>query len=268
MLRFGQEYKELFARIEDLLLSAENGSLAYTKFLTPAEALCVKKILPQKGIEKRACFLGGYTGAERVRLVILPSYLDGYDENAPELLAQYFPEEADSLVRAVKITGSGYKILSHRDYLGSILGLGVERDAVGDIVVHDTREAYAFVSDSIAALMLDSLEYVGSDKVKLCLASIDPSHVFEREFVRINDTVASSRFDCVVSSLTRLSRDKAKSLIDSGMCQHNYIEETRLDIKVAPEDIITVRGHGKFIIRELTDKTKKGRLRLIADKHV
>ena len=268
MVKHGQEYKELLARIEDCIEQAEKGMLSYTKFLSPAEGFCAKEILLFKGLMKRACFLGGYVDAERARLVVLPSYLDGIDKDAHSLFSEYFPDDADELVRVIKITGSGYKTLSHRDYLGAILGLGVERDALGDIVTLDDFTAYAFVSDAIARLMLDSLTFIGSDKVKLQEIRLDGDFKLERKLLRLTDTVASARFDCVVASLANVSREKAQSCIGGGLCLLNYFEETRCDATVRAGDIITVRGYGKFIVRELDEKTKKGRLRLIFDKYV
>ncbi len=264
----GQEYKELWARIEDYAAAADNGALSASVFLSPAEVFYAKEFLTANRLDKRALFFGGYVGAERERLIILPLYLDGYEKLPRELFFECFADEASQLVKVIKITGSGYRELSHRDYLGSILALGVERDALGDIVVLDTRTAYAFVSDSVAKLMLDSLMRVGNDKVKLESIELDDSFVYQREFQSINDTVASARFDCVVASLANLSRDKAQTIIQSGACLLCYAEETRCDRAVREGDIITLRGYGKFIIREITQQTKKGRLRLLADKYV
>ena len=267
MTNSNQEYKELLARIEDIIDASDTGSLSKTKFLSPAEAFYAKKILNEKGLMHRAFFYGGFADAERERLVILPSYLDGYDETSKNLLEEYFPAEAEELITAVKLSGSGYRELSHRDYLGSILGLGVERDAIGDIIVLDSHTAYAFVLDSIAKLILEGLERIGSDKVKAEKVNLGEDFTYRREFISISDTVASARLDCVVASLTNLSRDKAQKLVESGLCQFNYVEEDRCDRAVKSGDIITLRGYGKFIVRDISGQTKKGRLRLLADKY-
>lgn len=262
-----QEYRELTARIEDNISASEGGMLTATKFLSPAEGYYAEKFLASRGI-KRGILYGGFDGAERCRLIVLPAYLDGLDPSPAELLKEYFADESDGLVRAVKIVGSGYRELSHRDYLGSILALGVEREAVGDIVVSDSRTAYVFVIDSVAKLMISGLERIGNDKVKVEMVAIDENFTFKREFRSLSDTVASARFDCVVSSLANLSRDKAQNLIGSGVCLLNYAEEIKCDKTVRNGDIITLRGYGKFIIRDINTQTKKGRLRLLADKYV
>ncbi len=263
-----EEYKELLARIEDIARRADSGLLAATKFLSPAEVFYAKEILAAKGLEKRAFLFGGYDGAERERLIILPSYLDGYELTPRELLFECFPDEAAELVRVVKITGSGYVPLSHRDHLGAILGLGVERDAVGDIIVTDDRTALVFASDAIAKLMLEGLTKVASDKVKLEVVGLGAGFAYKREFQSVSDTVASERLDCVVAALANLSRERAQNLIESGSCLLCYAEEIRCDRSVKAGDIVTLRGYGKFIVREIDRKTKKGRLRLTADKYV
>ncbi len=268
MIKFQTEHKELLARICDLCDVADSGVLAMTQFLTPAEAFCAKEIINDRALAHRACLFGGYADAERARLVILPMYLDGCDGEPTERLFEYFPDEAASAVCALKITGSGYKSLTHRDYLGSILSLGIERDAVGDIITIDDRSAYAFAAESVAKLLLSSLERVGNDKVTVESIALDRNFSVAREYESIADTVASARLDCVVAALANLSRDRAQTLIESGACLLCYAEETRCDRAVSEGDIITVRGHGKFIIRKINEKTKKGRLRLIADKYV
>lgn len=268
MLNYGQEYAELLSRIEDNISAADAGSLAATKFLSPAEAFYAKQIICTLGMNGRSLFLGGYDDAERVRLVILPSYLDGLGEEPKDMLFEYFPEEAAALVRVIKIRGSGFVSLSHKDYMGSILGLGVERDALGDIIVIDEHTSYAFVLDSIAGLMLGSLERIGRDKVNLEMTELDEDFSYKRKFQSVSDTVASARLDCVVAALANLSREKAQSFIGNGLCLLNYAEELRCDRGVGEGDIITLRGYGKFIIREIHQQTKKGRLRLLADKYV
>lgn len=266
MINSNQEYKELFVRIEDNISASESGMLAASKFLSPAESFHAKKYLAAKGI-RGVVFFGGFRGAERERLIILPAYLDSFEGEPLDLLREYFGSDMDELVRAIKITGSGYRELSHRDYLGSILSLGVEREALGDVIVINTRQAYVFAMDSVARLMLESLDRIGNDKVKLEAVSLDADFTYKREFIRVTDTVASARLDCVAAALANVSREKAQGLIDSGLCSLNYCEQTRCDKGVGEGDIITLRGYGKFIIRSIDQQTKKGRLRLIADKY-
>ena len=247
---------------------SDSGVPAKTKFLSPAEVLYARNLLAHRKLMDRACFIGGYDGAERQRLVVLPSYLDGIEGDPADMFREYFPDDAKTVARIIKISGSGYVSLSHRDYLGSILGLGIQRDAIGDIVISDNFSAYTFADGKVADLLISDLVKVKTDKVKVSECSSDIGLSFKREFYSISDTVASARLDCVVASLANLSRDKAQMLIASGMCQMNYVEEARNDRGIDAGDVITLRGYGKFIIRELSDKTKKGRLRLIADKYV
>ena len=90
----------------------------------------------------------------------------------------------------------------------------------------------------------------------------------KREFQRISDTVASARFDCVVSSVCGLSREKAQGIIRIGDAELDYFTEDRPDRAVSEGSIISVRGYGKFVVVSLSEQTKKGRLRLLANKYI
>ena len=146
----------LEARIGDLLARAEQGTVACLPFLNPRDRKRAERILRSFGADGRAWFWGGYPDAERACLFLLPDYLllclpsgnvTGEDEAT---LCELLAEELSEAVCAVRITGSGYRTLSHRDYLGSILGLGLERDALGDIAVQNEHAAVIFCSARIA----------------------------------------------------------------------------------------------------------------------
>ena len=125
-----------------------------------------------------------------------------------------------------------------------------------------------FAEPSAASLLLCELDRVGSDKISIEHFSIDRDFSAPRSFENLTDTVASARFDCVVGALTRLSREKAQALIKSGMCQIDYVEQTRLDVEIKPPCKITVRGFGKFNVLRFDGETKRHRLRLVAQKYV
>ena len=90
----------------------------------------------------------------------------------------------------------------------------------------------------------------------------------KREFQSVSDTVASARFDCVVSALCGLSREKAQGIIRIGEAELDYFTEDRPDRTVGEGSIISVRGYGKFVVVSLSEQTKKGRLRLLANKYI
>ena len=262
------EYRELEARIEDYTRKSERGELQISSFLTPMQIFFAKEILKYKGMLHRAVFLGGYDGAERARLVLLPSFADALDGDTKEKLISLFFDDYSEAVICVKVQGSGFKSLMHKDYMGSILGMGIERDALGDITLIDDFSAYVFCTKSISELLFAELERIGADKVKLSRCQPDESFDGGRRYQKISDTVASERLDCVIAALCNLSRDKAQSAIKSGSCTLNYMPCEDCSESVAEGDVISLRGYGKFIIRSVNEPTKKGRLRLLADKYV
>lgn len=255
----------LSARLSDLSLEAERGYVTHTSFLTPAEVLFAKK---QR--LNNTFFFGGYNGAEREIAFFLPEYLyaltDGFSDT--EKVKELISDTLSDTIKTVCITGSGYKKLAHRDYLGALLNLGTERSAFGDVCVTEDSSAVVFATPHVASLVESSLERVGSDKVKVEIKDSEFTFSFERKLSSLFDTVASDRFDCVIASLCRKSRGDAKELILGGLAELNYSVCQKTDAAVSAGDIISVRGFGKFIIKNISIETKKGRLRLEAGKYI
>lgn len=260
--------KLLEARIDDGLRQSERGELVCGNFLTPAEKAYAEIVVRSKRSSDRVFFFGGYSEAERTRIFFLPSYLSDLDGGAEEKARIYCADDFSVAICALKIKGSGYRALSHRDYLGSILSLGIERREIGDIVVVDECESIVFCTDRIRDYLLTSLDKIATDKVKVELFDLPDDFKVEKNTVRINDTVASPRFDCVVGALLNLSREKAQNLINSGLCEVDHLPELRVDRQIEAGAIISVRGHGKFSVVSFDGETRRGRIRMSAEKYV
>ena len=263
-----EAHKLLASRASDYLRLADRGELVCGNFLTPEEAAYTETVFREERAAERVFFFGGFRDAERKRIFVLPDFLSDMDGGAEEKARDYFPDEFLASVKAIKIMGSGYRELSHRDYLGSVLSLGIERSSVGDIVVLDPYSAVIFCTDKIFDYLMSGTERIASDKVSLCEFVPDENFGARREFMPIRDTVASGRLDCVVGALANLSREKAQNLIRSGLCEVNYILEDRVDVTVKAPCTITLRGHGKYNVLVFDGETKRGRLRLVAQKYV
>lgn len=260
--------KLLASRASDYLRQADRGELVCGNFLTPQEAAYTLSVMREARAAERVFLFGGYAEAERKRIFVLPSFLSEFEGSGEERAKLYFPEEFSNAVKSIKITGSGFRNLTHRDYLGSILSLGIERPAVGDIVVLDDRSAVVFCTEKICTYLMSGIERIASDKVSVCEFVPDSDFAAKREYQPIRDTVASTRLDCVVGALTNLSREKAQTLIRSGLCELNYLPEQRVDVQVKTPCVITLRGYGKYNVLEFDGETKRGRLRLVAQKYV
>ena len=261
----------LEARLEDAILRSEKGIVSCLSFLTPRECRQAERALKQRGFWENAWFWGGYDGDERKSLFLLPEYLlvclsGTLEEASSEELAALLREQVEKEVLALRVVGSGFRNLSHRDYLGAILGLGLERDVLGDIAVQNSHEAVLFCTETIATFLTENPNKVGSDTVRCRRYVVDEKFTDDRAYQPIRDTVASPRLDCVVAALTNLSREQAQSAIRSGLVEVEYEPADRTDLTLEPPAVLSIRGHGRFILRSFDGETRKGRLRLCADK--
>lgn len=257
-----EDIERLFARIDDLCARAERGQTAVSVFLSPRELYFACQRLTQR--KARFLAFGGYDGAERQKLYVLPDYMEGVD-SVSEL-----EEYGESVgISALRVSGSGFSELSHRDFMGSLLGLGVERSVIGDIVVTETgREAVVFCDTAIVKFLLETWNKAGNDKVRVESISLPEIFAPKRRFASINDTVASPRADGVVAALCSLSRDKAKELVENEYVEVDYEIVSRPDRLLTAPCLVTVRGYGKFKVLSVGEQTKKGRYRLSAEKYL
>ena len=269
----GEYTRDLFeARLEDAIRKSTTGSVAHLPFLTMRERRRAERILDAHGMHNAYWFWGGHPIAERTCLFLLPEYLVAMlPEDANErdaMLKEYLCEELQEAVMSLAIKGSGFRNLSHRDYLGAILGLGIERDAIGDVAVQDEHNAILFCPRTLGAFLIGELNKVGSDTVRCRECVIDENFTDGKKYRPISDTVASARLDCVVAALCNLSREAAQSAVRSGLVEVDFEPEERVDTVLEPPITVSVRGYGRFILRAFDGETKKGRLRLKADQLV
>ena len=170
----------------------------------------------------------------------------------------------------ISVCGSGYRRLTHRDFLGSVLALGVERSSVGDITVDDpeSQSAFVFCDGVIGGFIANELKRVGNDSVRVKIVELPVGYQPQRNFSHISDTVASARLDCIVAALCSLSRDKALKAVSAGAVEVDFEREERPDKVVVAPCTLSVKGYGRFRVNSVCDLTKKGRLRLDADKYI
>ena len=204
---------------------------------------------------------GGFHDAEREVVGIFPRDVYGFCD-VEELYDQFE-------ISALKISGSGFNTFSHRDVMGSLLGLGIKRETMGDIYVEAGGKcAYVCLTKIASEYVAENLEFVARDKVCVTALKVTELPLPERKFAVISGTIASERLDCILSLATNLSREKAKQLIVSGLVNVNHFEETRCDVTLEEGDILSVRGYGRFKIAEFCGSTKKGRSKTIVHKMI
>ena len=268
----------LLSRLDDLVRKSERGEVAVSSFLTPREAKYARVHLSSRVSAGTAVLWGGYLTAERVRAVILPDYTEGLvdptalmSDPAAALSDAGLDDLAETIrgaVCPVLVKGSGFRELSHRDYLGSVLGLGLERDAIGDILIPDSHSALLLTDTRVVDFLTTQLEKVATDTVRVSRLPEGTALTGTRRLQPITDTVASERLDCVVAALCNLSREKAQMAVKAGLVELDYEAVEACDATVEAPAVISVRGFGKFAVHAFDGTTRKGRIRLVAGKYI
>ncbi len=259
----------LEARLEDYSSFAQKGQISVSGFLTPGEQKRAQRYLSSRGCADQAIFWGGYANAERACLFFLPAFYVEIEDLMPPPdtdPAKTLSDVGDHAVLALRIRGSGFRTLTHRDYLGSLLGLGLERDAVGDIAVQNEHEAIVFCKKSLLSFLLSDLKKVANDTVRCQACQLDEHFTDGRNYQPISATVASARLDCIVAALTDLSREDAQNAVRTGLVEVDFEPVEQTDCILTPPVTLSVRGFGRYVLRAFDGETRKGRIRLRADR--
>lgn len=277
-----REEQLLCARAIELAEGAEYTTTA-TAFLTPRERLLIHDTLIRAGRADHCFFWGGCRGCERT-LALFPALwwfqdappvvkggfagaMDEERENYFVRMLTDLPELREEIpLTALHITGSGFATLTHRDFMGAILALGIERSVLGEIVVQDDG-ALVFTTPDMATYLSENLTKIGRDAVKVRPYPIDPTVSIPRQYEHLSVTAASPRIDGVVRALTNLSREDAAALVRAGMVERNYEPVTDVDKGLQPGDVLTIRGYGKYRIDKTDEETKRGRRRILCRKY-
>lgn len=198
-------------------------------------------------------FFGGYEDAERTIALFLPDYA---------ALEDCLPL---TVIRAT--ASAGGRTLTHRDYLGSLLGLGIKREMIGDILTGDTG-ADIIVMQEIQEFLLFNYTSAGRTSLKIEAVGLQELRIPKKRVIEQKDTVASLRLDNVVSSAFSLSRTKASDAIRSGIVFVNNMQAEKIDALVKEGDKLVLRGKGKAILKEVGGRTRKDRLFIVTERYL
>lgn len=190
---------------------------------------------------------GGADGTERCMIRFGNAEALGYDMDFPIVLLHISPVQAKFADK-----------LTHRDFLGSVIGLGIERTKLGDIVVVDNT-AYIFVSDTISGYIMESLNYVKHTRVKVELCDEVPAEISPK-LEEMSLIVSSNRLDAIIAKVYNISRDKSIDLISEGKTFVNGREMTGNAKSLKPGDVVSVRGKGRFLFDGEGAATRKNKL--------
>lgn len=217
---------------------------AATAFLSPQEQAAAQDLLNALGARESYVFWGGYDGAERKRLLFLPDW-------------QAAPDGTETAaLRAVCRGGSD---LTHRDFLGSLMALGLTREKIGDILVL-RGGCQVLIDPSSQEFLLREWDSAGREKLTVTPLPLSELTVPQAAVKELRDTVSSLRLDNVLAAGFSLSRGRAAEAVERGAVQVNYVTCQKPDKTVAAGDTITCRGMGKCVLDSVGSPTKKGRL--------
>ncbi len=221
---FNKEDQEFVKKIKNSI-----GKPHLTKFLDLNEQTIVSRIIPD------ANFYGGYAGSEMKR-------------------ASFF-ESDDYKISCFKLVcDERFGKLTHRSILGSVLGLGIEKENIGDILVDD--ETHIFVTDEIKKYIVLNFTTVG--KINIDLKLVDGSKLTRSEnYKLIKVTLKSFRLDIIISSVYNCSRNESKNMINKGLVRVNHRLTENISYNVKQGDLISVRQKGRFIFLEELGMSRK-----------
>lgn len=249
--RSGEE-RQMLSRLLDKVAEAGRGVPAHTPFLSEAQQEAAVRLLNAAG-HPRHFFTGGYPDAERKVCALLPDW-----------------QEEDSFeppFTALRCRWQSGEKLTHRDFLGSILGQGIDREKVGDILVGEDL-CDIIVMAELKQYLLQSFDAAGRTRLKVEEIPLGNLRVPEKQVKVIHDTVSSLRLDSVMATGFSLSRGKAAVAISAGRVEVNHALCLKSDRTVAQGDVLTCRGLGKCVLTEVGGLSKKGRIMIEMERYL
>ncbi len=252
------EFKLVVAKaIDQYEFCKKRNKIEYTDFLTRMEVAVLEKVLKEEHVEN-FLFYGVREDADRCILVFYPEKLniDMVNKNLEKYL---------DIIRVVLPDDIHYE---HKEFLSGIMKLGIKREKFGDIIITPYGADIISLNESSKYLVNGMKELTRFKKAEITIENINDLFEVKQEFQEVEIIVSSIRLDNIVSEIARTSRTKAKELIEEGLVFVNSINETNSSKKILINDIINVRGKGKFIFEEIIGQTRSDRIRLKLKKYM
>lgn len=252
----GKSDKLFFAKLGDMVSQSERNSISvFSNFLDErqcAEAECWCRNNTGGLLYK---FWGGYKDAARRMLAVYPDYNENYIIN-------------DFPIKCITFSYRKEDRLTHRDFLGTLMGMNFRREIIGDIITGEGI-TQIFATDIAGRLISSVVSKVGRTGVK-----VSDSKPFElsvsdmQKFMDISCTVASLRLDCIVAAAANISREKASMLIRGEKVDVNHLSAGSVSKELKEGDIISIRGCGRFVVSGINGFTRKNRIHIILKKYI
>lgn len=237
-----EERLALSKALDQMVLSDRYASARATDFMTPSRAVSFLPYLKMPGMKVYP--FGGFSEAERQVLLFAPDWA--------------LVEEEDYQISCIKVTPKRPAEWNHRDFLGAILGLGISREKIGDILV-SPEYGLVFAKTDLCPFLLSHLTSVGREGVVCEEAPLSMAGSFEHKTEEITGTVASLRLDTVLALALRASRSAALGWIESGRVQINWVPCVKSDAHLSEGDLLSVKGFGRVRLQKIGGTSRKGR---------
>lgn len=230
------------------------GIYAYSAFMSISELAIYKSMSKELNFIKSDTF-GGYAAAERqvIRFGSADEY--GYEGTYPL-----------DVIKVEPLIAKFAQELTHRDFLGAILNLGIDRSLIGDILIRNNT-AFVFCLNRISEFIIDNLTTIKHTHIK-CTITEAPDEILVPRFEELEIIAASPRIDAVVASLTKMSRSAVVELFKAGKIFVNSFCCQNHSAQLKEGDILVIRHVGKFIYDGAGNETRKGRVYVHMRKYV
>ena len=252
--------KILLAQVlEKIEMVEKKNKIEYTDFLDLAQIELVQKFINKLKIENYKTY-GGFEQAERKIFVFYP---DKFNSSVVE-------KNLSNIVQIIRIElpDDLKGRYTHRDYLGAVIKLGIERKKIGDIIV-DNDGADIIIDKDISKFLLDNLgSLTRFSKSEITVQNIEELREVKIRKEEIEIIVSSMRLDNFISELARCSRNKALDIINQERVFVNFQCETKKTKQIKPGDMVTIRGKGRFFVKDIVGQTRSGRIVIKIEKFV
>jgi len=233
--------------------SYTRGIYCFSDFLSPAEQdlfFAVQREFPQTD----TALFGGHPACERQMVRFGSEEQNGYEQPFPIVCIEIAPK-----------SGKFSDDLSHRDFLGAVMNLGVRREMTGDLFVRENT-GFLFAAEAIAPFLAETLETVRHTSV-VCRILPECPDSLAPKLAPLSVNVASARADAVIGAVYRLSRSESARLFAAQRVFVNARVMENAGRALREGDTVSVRGFGKFIYRGVQRETKKGRSFIEVDRY-
>lgn len=254
------EEKLMLSKVLDKISFCESkNKLQVTDFLDLSKQEIIKKFLISQK-QQNYIFFGGFEEAERKVIIFYPKKLSNLVKEGKINFGEWI-----KVVRIILPNENKGKYM-HQNYLGALMKLGIKREKIGDILVQEDGADIIIHKDILKFLQNNLIDLIRFQKAKIEEINIKDLRkvVIEKQQITIN--VSSMRLDNIVSELARCSRNKANELLGNERVLVNYDIATKTTKEIKINDRITIRGKGRFYIKEICGNTRKGNIILKIEK--